>query len=260
MTNYIILLPPSEGKLKGGIESKIFRVVQNQKKYNEFISLRSDREYIYDQLRKAISEVSEDELEKILELKGNKLQEAVEITLDLLNEETMPAIERYDGVMFKGINYLKFDDKCKERFNESVIFVDGFFGLLKTQDLIPEYKLKISSKFLDINITQFWKEKLAGYFNTLFRDKIVIDLLPEAHKKVVSIGENNEVFSIKFCEMKNGKLVNVGHESKQLKGEIVKYIISKERISKKDLEEFSHSLGYKYSKENSSKNEIVYLK
>ncbi|MCA9497407.1 MAG: peroxide stress protein YaaA [Nanoarchaeota archaeon] len=260
MTNYIILLPPSEGKQKGGDESKVFRLVQNQKRYNYFISLRSDREYIYDKLRKAIGEVSEIELEKILELKGKNLQEAVEIMLDLLNEGTMPAIERYDGLMFKAIDYSKLNEKSKVRFDESVVFVDGFFGLLKAQDLIPEYKLKISSKFLDINISNFWKERLAGYFNALFREKIIIDLLPESHKKIVGYSENNEIYSIKFCEFKSGKLVNVGHESKKLKGEIVRFIVSKERISKNDLKEFSHSLGYKFSEEYSTEREIIYLK
>ena len=36
MTNYIILLPPSEGKKKHGDETKPYRVVKNLKQYNSF--------------------------------------------------------------------------------------------------------------------------------------------------------------------------------------------------------------------------------
>ncbi len=260
MTNYIILLPPSEGKKKGGDESKPYRIVENLRGSNSFIELNLTREFIYDKLREAISVLDTRKLEKVFELKGKKMQEAVEIISDLLNEETMIAIKRYEGVMFKAIKYSEMREKEKENFEDSVIFVDGMFGLLRPLDMIPEYKLKITSKFLDVDVTKFWKEKLVEIFEKLFENKLVIDLLPEAHRKVVSFPKNCEYYTIKFCTINNGKLVNVGHDSKILKGEIVNYITSMNKVTKADLELFKHSAGYSYSSEFSSNRTMVFMK
>lgn len=259
MSNYIILLPPSETKKKSGDETKPYRIVKNLKKYNHFISLETDREYVYGKLREAIAEENSEEIERTFELKGDKLHEAIDIISDLLNENTLPAIERYQGVMFNSIDYNSFKEPEKKNFDESTIFIDAMFGLLKTTDYIPNYKLKITSKFLDMNITKFWKERLEAYFDTLFREKLIIDILPQSHRKIVNYNGAN-VIKIRFCTIKNDKLADVGHDSKKLKGEIIRYIISKNFIRREDLEEFSHSSGYKYSKEHSKDDEIVYMK
>ena len=260
VNNYLILLPPSEGKNKGGDESKPYRIIQNLKKYNTFISLNSEREFILEKLKQLISIVNEKELESVFELKGKNLQEAIEINLDLLNEETMPSIGRYDGVMFKSIDYKKMSEAQKNNFNFSVLFIDGMFGLLKPQDFIPEYKLKITSKIGDINITNYWKTNLRPYFKMLFKDKLIIDLLPEAHRKVIDFNEEDNYISIKFCELKNSKLVNVGHDSKKLKGEIINYITSFENIKINDLKNFKDMREYKFNEKYSNEKEIVYLK
>ena len=67
MVSMVLLLPPSEGKVSGGDESKVFRVVQNLKKYNSFKMLQSDREYVYETLRNAISVLSDSELEAVFD-------------------------------------------------------------------------------------------------------------------------------------------------------------------------------------------------
>jgi len=258
MTNYIILLPPSESKKTGGDETKPLRLIKNFKKDNYFETLWIEREEIYGKLRETISKSTHEELEKILDLKGKNLQNAIEINSDLLNKETMPAIERYDGVMFKAIEYNKLNEKQKENFNNSTIFIDGMFGLLRPQDKIPEYKLKINSKFSDIDITKYWKQNLIGLFHSLFKEKIIIDILPETHRKVVTIPSDSKYYQIKFMIEKNGKNVNVGHDSKKLKGELIQYISNKEQITRKYLEEFKHKDGYIFNEKLSNENEIVY--
>lgn len=260
MTNYIILLPPSEGKKKRGDESMPLRLVKNFKQYNYFKNLWIEREEIYGKLREAITKSSFKDLEKIFDLKGKNLQDVIEITSDLLNQETMPAIQRYNGVMFNAIDYINMNENKKKNFEESVIFIDGMFGLLKPLDLIPEYKLKITSKFLDINITKFWQEKLKSILSGEFKEKLVVDILPESHKKVITKNEDYNIISIKFCEVKENKLINVGHDSKKLKGEIVNYLVEKENITREYIKEFKHTMGYKFSEKYSNYKELIFLK
>lgn len=260
MVNYTILLPPSEGKKSGGNDSKVYRLVKNLKKYNSFNYLEIERDFVYNKLREALSELSEKQLEKVFELKGDNLNRAVENLSDFLNLPTLKAIERYEGVMFKSIDYENMSKKQQLNFDSSILFIDGMFGVLKPTDLIPEYKLKISSKFLDISIKNYWKERLYGTFREQFKNKIVIDILPQAHREVVSYSSNENYYQISFKEEKKGKIQNVGHNSKKLKGEFVNYLVSKDNIDEKYITSFTHSEGYKYSKELSSDNEIVFFK
>jgi hypothetical protein len=44
MTNYTILLPPSEGKTQGGNEELPFRLVDTKKEYNSFRDLQANRD------------------------------------------------------------------------------------------------------------------------------------------------------------------------------------------------------------------------
>jgi cytoplasmic iron level regulating protein YaaA (DUF328/UPF0246 family) len=262
MGNYIILLPNSEKKTKGGNEDKVYRFVKNLRKNNYFLNrIDNERNFIYSKLKELIS-VSDDinDLESVFDLKDKNLQEAVEIVSDMLNLPTRKAIERYDGVMFKSINFELLDDEEKKRFYSNVFFIDALFGILKSDDLIPEYKLKFGSKFMDIDISKFWKINLTGVFDILFKDKIILDVLPQSHREIISYNQRDVYYQIKFCEIKKGKLVNIGHDSKKLKGEFIRYVISKENIKKEDLKVFSHTFGYKYSEKYSDKNEIVYLK
>lgn len=263
MTNYIILLPPSESKNQGGEINKPYRITENLEKFNYFKKLNSKRELIYDKLRETIQHSTLEEIEKIFELKNKKLHQAIENTFDLLNKETMPAINRYNGIMFKAINYKNLKENQKDNFNQSTIFIDGMFGLLKPLDLIPEYKLKINSKINDLNISEFWKNEIQNILNKEFKNKIVIDILPQAHRKILEnrkeVYFSKEYIQISFCDKRNGKIKQAGHNSKQLKGELINFILKFENITIKDLENFVHNSGYFYSKELSNKNEIIYL-
>lgn len=258
--NYLILLPPSEGKEKGGEDSKTYRFICNLRKYNRFITLRDERDYIYNKLREAINTLEKEELVKIFDISEKKLQEVIETTLDMLNLEALPAIERFSGTMFKAIDYFSLEQRAKENFNNSVYFVDGMFGLLSAQDYIPEYKLKISAKFLDIDLTQFWKRRLRSEFSTLTKDKFVIDLLPQTHEKVLSLPESANHIKITFYKKEGEQLKNEGHNSKKLKGELIRYVVREKSVSYDKLKEFRHSQGHSFSKEHSSEKELVFIK
>ena len=86
------------------------------------------------------------------------------------------------------------------------------------------------------------------------QNKIILDILPQAHRKAISITNKNR-YLINFFEIKNGKEKNAGHISKKLKGEFIRYILSFDEINLEILYNFSHSQGYKYSEELSSDNE-----
>lgn len=256
MTNYKLLLPPSEGKLKSINKQNLYEKVKGK---NSFPKLNRPRNELYNFLIKILSSKTNEKIEKILELKGNNLDNAIRVNFNQKKESTLPAIQRYVGIMFSAINYNTMNQTQKTNFNDSVLFIDAMFGLLKTRDLIPEYKLKISTKIPNFDIVNFWKENLSVELEKEFKGKLVIDILPDTHRKVIGSKYPN-YYRIMFAEKKDNTIKNVGHISKMLKGEFVRYITEVENISYETLENFKHSLGFKFSKKYSKDDLIVYLK
>lgn len=253
MTNYKILLPPSEGKISGGNER-----YSDIKDNHSFAILGKNRAFLLQNLLDFISHANNDDLAKLFSIKSN-FEKITELFQDFDNKLTLPAINRYSGVMFNSIDYSSLPIQQQENANEAILFIDAVFGLLKPQDLIPNYKLSISAKFPNFKIDNYWKENLKKILEEELQNKIILDILPQAHRKAISITNKNR-YLINFFEIKNGKEKNAGHISKKLKGEFIRYILSFDEINLEILYNFSHSQGYKYSEELSSDNEVIFLK
>lgn len=253
MTNYKILLPPSEGKIIGGRERYILA-----KKQNSFNFLEKDRDFLLQELLEFISKADENHLEKLFSVKTN-FKQITDLLQNFDQKLTLPAIQRYSGVMFNAMDYNSLDQNQKNNADNSILFIDALFGLLTTQDLIPNYKLSISAKFSDFKIDNYWKNILKNILKEIVQDKIILDILPQAHRKVINI-KNNNYYLINFFTIKNNQVKNAGHISKKLKGEFIRYILRFNEINLDILYNFCHSEGYKSSKELSSDKEIIFLK
>lgn len=190
----IILIPPSEGKQVGG-------------RYSPINKLNSITKLILEQINIADSK-------KLYDLKDKALNDAIKINQEILLSKTLPAIERYSGVVYNGINYSSLSDKDKKLFNKYIRIVSALFGLLKPQDNIPNYKLKIDK----LNSANLWLEENSK----LLKGKYVIDLLPKAHRKSVSYTSGIEV---EFVLLRNGKKMPAGHQGKLIKGKFVRWLI-----------------------------------
>jgi len=167
----LILIPPSEGKNSGGTNNPV-----------------------------SFSEVSKSLL-SILDT--SKVENK-----NILSQKTLPAIERYSGVVYKGIDYESL--KNKRLFDEHVRIISGLFGVIKPTDLIPNYKLKMNRTY------KVWREHI------LFDDSYFIyDLLPQEHKKAVSYTKG---VRIEFSIIKNGKKIPAGHNGKLIKGKFIRWL------------------------------------
>ena len=263
MSNYIILLPPSESKAEGG--NKEYASIKD---FNYNNTLNKKREHLYTNLLSYINNTSIDGLKDFFGItKDDLVLQAKGLLQNHNKEKTLTVIERYTGVMFKYLDYHSLNQQSKQNAEDSILIIDGLFGLLTITDLIPNYKLPIGSKFKTsnqiFNISKYWKDNLKNHFKKTFSNKIVLDILPQSHREVVDnaiIKSHNNYYKINFYEMKNDTPKNSGHISKQLKGEFIRYILSFNEINLKIIQRFQHSRGYKYSGEISNGNDIVFLK
>ena len=224
--NTVILIPPSEGKASGG----------------EYKPVSAPKELL--------SRISESDSNKLYSGTQKSIDEAVKINSEILISKTMPAIERYTGVVYDAINYSTLDTESKRYFNSHVRIISGLFGLVKPQQHIPNYKLKIDK----LQVAKYWKESISDKLKNTF----VIDLLPQTHKKAVSYENGIEV---EFIITKNDKKKPAGHFGKKVKGTFVRWLVENQVVDVKRMKEFS-SEGFKFKKEKENKkiNYIVFEK
>ncbi len=191
----LILIPPSETKYPGGTH-KSLNVL------NETVRP------VIDLLQK-----HRGDLGAFYGVKGKVLAQAIETNAKLLKAPTLPAIERYNGVVYDGIDYPTMSPKAKLYFNKHVRIVSALFGLLKPQDLIPDYKLKIEK----LNLCQYWKPLNAKQL----KDNFIFDLLPQTHAKAVDYDKG---LRLDFIVTKNGKTIPAGHQGKLIKGKFIRWM------------------------------------
>lgn len=207
MRDIVILIPESEGKTLGG----------------EFKS------QTYSSITKElVAEINNypGDYEKLLGVKGKKLEESISVNKEILSSKTLQAIDRFSGVVYDGISYETLSEK--DYFNEKVMIATSMFGLVKPTDKIPNYKLKIDK-------LGSWKKWL-DHNSKIIENKFVIDLLPKTHQKSVSY--ENGMF-IDFIIEKDGKRKPAGHAGKLIKGKFVRFLCENKIKSLKEIAKFN---------------------
>ncbi len=209
MNKILILIPPSEGKQPNGHSNPLKKVEEPA--------------------RSMVSKINEYEGEwgKVLGVKDKALEKALDANKKILSSKTLPAIERYTGVVYNAIGYPSFSKESKNFFDQHVRIVSALWGLVKPTDLIPDYKLKIDKLGAD----KYW----LPINREILKNVFVIDLLPKAHKKAVAFDSG---VSVDFIVTKNGKSVPAGHQGKHIKGRFIRWLAQQQSCDPKMFKEF----------------------
>jgi uncharacterized protein len=244
----LILLPPSEGKASGGEGPPLDLETLSFGDFNKTRSL----------MIKALGQLSAKPrvAQKTLGVKGVALDKARADNADVINSPTLPAIERYTGVMYDAIDYQSLDDESKRTFGESTLIMSGLFGMVSPYDLIPTYKLKMGAKVrLNKACSAIWKPLITKALKSTAEKGVIWDLLPNEHSAAwdPSKVSCDVRFTVKFLEAgTDGRLKTVSHWSKALKGALVRHLLANpgaagDAASALDLlADFSHPEGYEF--------------
>lgn len=249
MSKPLILIPPSEGKSSGG------EGLPWSETDHFFKDLQRPRHEVIKALKTSMKE-PELNRSKLLGVKGKKVGEATKANLIVDKSVTMPAIERYTGVLYDALSYSSLPASLQKKIDDQVVIFSGLWGALKPKDLIPDYKLKMGAKLPHLGVlSRFWKPYLTSELR-LSNTKCVWDLLPGEHSAGWDPLIAEKRIRVKFLDdvMKNGKqqLVSVSHWNKLLKGALVQYVIENQLLDPSGLTNFSHPEGYVFTPELST--------
>ncbi|CAB4625477.1 unannotated protein [freshwater metagenome] len=181
-----------------------------------------------------------------LKLGPNKLGE-LQVNLELAEPKTMPAIDRYTGVLFDA---LKLGDLTKQqlaRAKESVFIQSSLFGLISALDEIPNYRLSAGAKLPGMNLRSIWASAHEGVWEH-FRGELIVDLRSKSYSLLAPIPSWIESYEVAIVSEGSGGIRKaLNHFNKQSKGNFIRaaLTIAPKPIELGDLKKVAKLAGLK---------------
>ena len=170
----LILLPPSEGKAPGGDGPPWERG-----------SLSIDLDVERARVRRALNAAmkrNEASRSKLLDVKGKALVDATAANRAVTKAPTLPAIERYTGVLYDALDHRSLSAEHRRRLDASVVIFSGLWGAVMPADPIPDYKLKMGAALPPLGkLSTWWCRPLSARLVGLAAGRHVWNLLPNEH-------------------------------------------------------------------------------
>ena len=261
MPNFAILLAPSEGKLEGGnpFAPDMFDY-RSSNTFNYFNELNAGRRELIAALHQVLE--SDEDLEEIFGVKGPVLEEAVQINREVLRAPLMSALDRYSpGVMYQAMDFAGLPTGAQRRLLENGIIFSGLFGLLRPDDLIPNYRLRMDAVMPELGrVFQYWRPRISPVLNETLKNRVVWNLLPNVHEKAWEDDHSyRKMIVVQFVRDDGGERKVLSHGVKPLRGQLVNYIVRETLEGTDGLVEWTHPEGYRYDADASSFDEETHV-
>jgi len=153
----------------------------------------------------------------------------------------MPAHMRYDGVIYRHLDFSTINQAARERYLDGVLVIDPLLGIVAMPEVIPNHKLNFHTKYIveqsSVNLKKYWQKSIVEELNSY--EDFFIDILPQEHGSLIR-GHLFDHFLVKDLAS-SGNVKMQGHNAKALKGELVRFILESEMDTVKEIKKFLKS-------------------
>ena len=235
----LILLPPSEGKAAAG-SGPVWSPGSMS------LALDLQREETLAALAVAM-QAPEAARSTLLGVKGRALAAATAANRGVRTAPTLPAIERYTGVLFEALDHGSLPAAQRKRLNSSVLIFSGLWGAVAPADPIPDYKLKMGAALPRLGkLSTWWRGDLSAAIAARAAGRTVWNLLPAEHAAAWDAPAGLAQITVRFLEPRpDGSLTAVSHWNKYLKGALVRYLLANPDAGPADLRAWKHPSGFR---------------
>ena len=172
-----------------------------------------------------------------------------------------PAIFSYQGIQYQYMAVNVMESSSLEYIRENLYILSGFFGILRTFDVVSPYRLEMQAK-LEIgdckNLYEFWGDKI---YRKLFETgEVVINLASKEYSKIIEsyLSKEDKFITCVFAEKKDGKVVQKATLAKMARGEMVNFLASNDIQNEEEIKKFDR-LGFVFDKGLSNDNRYVFV-
>lgn len=209
----LILLPPSETKRDGGAEATALDLA-----VLSFPGLNLQRRSTIAAVRKLARNRAA--MAAALHLGKTQLIE-VQRNRELRASPTVPALDRYTGVLYDAVDAASLPDDAREFALTHIVIHSALFGLLGAADPIPAYRLSHDSRLPELSLKKLWREPIGAELAS--RGELVLDLRSKSYVELgPSAGGAQSYFLRVVSEGPDGARRALNHFNKKGKGEFVR--------------------------------------
>ncbi|TFC90924.1 MULTISPECIES: peroxide stress protein YaaA [Cryobacterium] len=211
----LILLPPSETKRLGGIELPLD--LHNLM----YPSLVSKRRVLVRSLQSLAKHP--DVMMAALKL-GRTQSGEVERNRMLATSATMPAIDRYTGVLFDALDSGSLTPAERDWAGRNVLVHSALFGPVGALDLIPAYRLSCDSKLPALALKKHWAAAVSAVLAGA--EGLLLDLRSNGYVALGPVpARADAVFLRVVTETIDGHTRALNHFNKKAKGHFTRALI-----------------------------------
>lgn len=215
--NFVILLPPSEGKAEGGAARSRWKPSSGA----FGAELGRGRAEVA-----AALAASGGGNQALLGVGGKHLDRARAANVGLVGAPTLPAAERYTGVVWDHLDLVGMTAPQRTRALPRIVIPSGLLGASIASDPVPDYRLKMGACPAGFGGTmaKWWLDDVSTAVNEYARGCLVIDLLPTEHR--ASFRANLDlVAGYVAVDLVTSSGKAGGHDAKATKGLLARHLV-----------------------------------
>ena len=142
----------------------------------------------------------------------------------ILTSPTMPAIDRYDGVLYEALDAATLTPEQRAFAGRHVAIASAAFGLTGALDPLPAYRLSHDSRLPGVSLGRLWRAPLAALLASV--EGLLIDLRSEAYASLGPLPQRADaVFVRVVSEDDTGRRRALNHFNKTGKGAFTRRLI-----------------------------------
>jgi cytoplasmic iron level regulating protein YaaA (DUF328/UPF0246 family) len=137
---------------------------------------------------------------------------------------TMSALDRFDGVLFEGLDAPTLSAPAREFAAGHLAIASALFGLVRAEDRIPAYRLSPDSRLPRLTLKTLWVPAVSAVLAA--EPGMILDLRSEAYAALGPRPHRSESWYLRVVsEAADGRRRALNHFNKKGKGEFVRALL-----------------------------------
>ena len=211
----LVLLPPSETKRDGGDPARPLSLAALS-----FPSLTASRTRAVEALRRLSRNRGAAAALKL----GPTQAREIERNTQLDTGPTMPALDRFDGVLYEGLHASTLPRDARAFARDHLVVASALFGLVGPEDPIPAYRLSPDSRLPRTPLKALWTPGVSAVIAA--HEGMVLDLRSEAYVALGPAPRRDGSWYLRVVsEGEDGRRRALNHFNKKGKGEFTRALL-----------------------------------
>jgi cytoplasmic iron level regulating protein YaaA (DUF328/UPF0246 family) len=199
------------------------------------------------------------EAQAVLGLTGRPFQEALAVNRGFDTSTLAPVLQRNGRAFAGALASPPLAPAAQRRLNRDVLFVCPLLGLLRPDDLVPDYRCPAGANVPPIgSLHHFWKGPVTAALNRVLKGAQVFSFLPARLGALWKPdGREAGITMLRFSRISGDRCVGETAAVPRLSAEALRFILESDARTPADVMRFKSTQGHAYSALQSAERDGV---